>query len=79
MAYGLVNAPSVFQSFINKIFRDLLNKCVIAYIDDILVYLKSESKHWIHVKLVLSRQLESKLFVKAEKFEFHIKQTLSQI
>ncbi len=38
MPYGLANSPAVFQSFINEIFRDLLNKCVVAYIDDILIY-----------------------------------------
>ncbi|XP_016359562.1 RNA-directed DNA polymerase homolog [Sinocyclocheilus anshuiensis] len=38
MPYGLANAPAVFQSFINEIFRDLLNQYVIAYIDDILIY-----------------------------------------
>ncbi len=38
MPYGLANSPAAFQSFINEIFRDLLNKCVVAYIDDILIY-----------------------------------------
>ncbi|KAL0173013.1 hypothetical protein M9458_033324, partial [Cirrhinus mrigala] len=38
MPYGLANSPAVFRSFINEIFRDLLNKCVVAYIDNILIY-----------------------------------------
>ncbi len=42
MPYGLANSPAVFQSFINDIFRDLLNQYVVAYIDDILIYSKSE-------------------------------------
>ncbi|KAL0204545.1 hypothetical protein M9458_002563 [Cirrhinus mrigala] len=45
MPYGLANSPAVFQSFINEIFKDLLNKYMIAYIDDILVYSKSEEEH----------------------------------
>lgn len=50
MPYGLANSPAVFQSLINEIFRDLLNQYVIAYIDDILIYSKSEDEHISHVK-----------------------------
>ncbi|KAL0173711.1 hypothetical protein M9458_029679 [Cirrhinus mrigala] len=75
MPYGLANAPAVFQSFINEIFRDILNRFVIAYLDDILIYSKTETEHIEHVKIVLSRLLENQLFVKAEKCEFHVKQT----
>ncbi len=75
MPYGLANAPAVFQSFINEIFRDLLNQCVVAYIDDILIYSKSEPEHIQHVKTVLSRLLDNQLYIKAEKCEFHVKQT----
>ncbi len=75
MPYGLANSPAVFQSFINDIFRDLLNQYVIAYIDDILIYSKSEEEHIGQVRNVLSRLLENQLYVKAEKCEFHVKQT----
>ncbi len=75
MPYGLANAPAVLQSFINEIFRDLLNQCVVAYIDDILIYSKSEPEHIQHVKTVLSRLLDNQLYIKAEKCEFHVKQT----
>ncbi|XP_048010533.1 uncharacterized protein LOC125244504 [Megalobrama amblycephala] len=50
MPYGLANAPAVFQSFINEIFRDILNKYVVAYIDDILIYSKSEEEHKGHTQ-----------------------------
>ncbi|KAK3557354.1 hypothetical protein QTP70_026572 [Hemibagrus guttatus] len=49
MPYGLANAPAVFQSFINEIFRDIMNKYVVAYINDILIYSKSEEEHQGHV------------------------------
>lgn len=75
MPYGLSNAPAVFQSFINEIFRDFLNQCVVAYIDVILIYSKSECEHINHVKTVLSRLLDNHLYVKADKCEFHVKQT----
>lgn len=75
MPYGLANKPAVFQSFINEIFRDLLNQYVIAYIDDILIYSRSEAEHINHVKTVLTRLLKNHLYVKADKCEFHVKQT----
>ncbi|KAL0173222.1 hypothetical protein M9458_033533, partial [Cirrhinus mrigala] len=48
MPYGLANAPAVFQSFINEILKDFMNKFVIAYIDDILIYSKAEAEHISH-------------------------------
>lgn len=75
MPYGLANAPAVFQSFINEILRDVLNKFVVAYIDDILIYSKSEEEHKGHVRTVLTRLLENQLYVKAEKCEFHVQRT----
>ncbi|KAL0152509.1 hypothetical protein M9458_052232 [Cirrhinus mrigala] len=75
MSYGLANAPAVFQSFINEILKEFINKFVIAYIDDILIYSKTETEHVAHVRAVLSRLLETQLYVKAEKCEFHVHQT----
>ncbi|KAI2644715.1 Retrotransposon-derived protein PEG10 [Labeo rohita] len=65
MPYGLANAPAVFQSFINEILKEFMNKFVIAYIDDILIYSKTETEHVTHVHAVLSRLLENQLYVKA--------------
>ncbi|KAL0172725.1 hypothetical protein M9458_033036, partial [Cirrhinus mrigala] len=75
MPYGLANAPAVFQSFINEILKEFMNKFVIAYIDDILIYSKTETEHVTHVHAVLSRLLENQLYAKAEKCEFHVHQT----
>ncbi|KAI2644826.1 Transposon Tf2-8 polyprotein [Labeo rohita] len=75
MPYGMANSPAVFQSFINEIFKDLLNKFVIAYIDNILVYSETKEEHVDHVRTVLSRLLQNQLYVKAEKYEFHVHQT----
>ncbi len=44
MPFGLANAPAVFQSFINEIFRDMLNQYVIAYIDDVVEVLDEDSR-----------------------------------
>ncbi|KAL0162387.1 hypothetical protein M9458_041783, partial [Cirrhinus mrigala] len=49
MPYGLSNSPSIFQSFMNEIFRDMLNRFVIIYIDDILIYSPNLKEHHHHV------------------------------
>ena len=71
MPFGLTNAPAVFQALVNDVMRDMLNKFVFIYLDDILIFSKSEEEHVQHVRRVLQRLLENQLFVKAEKCEFH--------
>ncbi|KAK3541648.1 hypothetical protein QTP86_033849 [Hemibagrus guttatus] len=71
MPFGLTNAPAVFQALINGVFRDLLGRGVIAYIDDILVYSTSMEEHVCQVREVLARLQRFHLFVKLEKCEFH--------
>ena len=53
MPFGLTNAPVAFQCFINDIFSNLLNVCIIIYLDDILIYLEDMTQHKKHVKEVL--------------------------
>ncbi len=72
MPFGLSNSPSVFQSFMNEVFNDMLNRFVLIYIDDILIYSTSLESHIQHIKLVLQRLSEHHLYVKAEKCEFPI-------
>ncbi|KAL0194856.1 hypothetical protein M9458_008428, partial [Cirrhinus mrigala] len=69
MPYGLVNAPSVFQNF--EVLREFLHHFVIVYIDNILIYSKSEAEHHHHVAEVLQRLREHQLYLKAEKCSFH--------
>uniref|UniRef100_A0A096M8A1 Gypsy retrotransposon integrase-like protein 1 n=1 Tax=Poecilia formosa TaxID=48698 RepID=A0A096M8A1_POEFO len=71
MPFGLSNAPAFFQALINDVLRDFINSFVFVYLDDILIYSKSPEEHSKHVRQVLQRLLENKLFVKAEKCEFH--------
>ncbi|KAK3541755.1 hypothetical protein QTP86_002924, partial [Hemibagrus guttatus] len=70
MTFGLTNAPAVFQALINGVFRDLLGRGVIAYIDDILVYSTSTEDHVHQVREVLARLQRFHLFMKLEKCEF---------
>ncbi|KAK3529940.1 hypothetical protein QTP86_009319 [Hemibagrus guttatus] len=71
MPFGLTNTPVVFQALINGVFQDILNKYVIAYINDILVYSTLFEEHVRHVREVLSCLLKNCLYVKLEKCEFH--------
>ncbi|KAK3514290.1 hypothetical protein QTP70_012912 [Hemibagrus guttatus] len=71
MPFGLTNTPAVFQALINGVFRDLLGRGVIAYINDILVYSASMEDHVHQVREVLARLQRHHLFMKLEKCEFH--------
>lgn len=67
MPFGLVNAPAVFQALINDVLREMLNKFVFVYLDDILIFSCNYQEHIQHVRQVLSQLLKHSLFVKLEK------------
>ncbi|KAL0164214.1 hypothetical protein M9458_039967, partial [Cirrhinus mrigala] len=71
MPFGLANSPSYFQAFVNDVFRDMLGRWVIVYIDDILIFSNSYTEHVQHVRAVLQRLIQHKLFAKEEKCQFH--------
>jgi hypothetical protein len=79
MPFGLSNAPAVFQRFMNDIFSDLLDVCVIIYLDDILIYSDDMSQHKKHIKEVLRRLRQHGLYANAEKCEFHKKDTMEYL
>ena len=70
MPFGLTNAPATFQSLMNDIFRDMLDVCVIVYLDDILVYSKNDKDHELHVRQVLQRLRQHKLYARPSKCTF---------
>ena len=72
MPFGLANAPSTFQSYIDKALHHLLDITVIVYLDDILIYSEIVKDHEGHVKEVLQALRESGLFAKLEKCEFSV-------
>ncbi|KAK1786858.1 hypothetical protein P4O66_017239, partial [Electrophorus voltai] len=71
MPYGLSNSPSVFQAFMDEIFRDMMGKFLIVYIDDILVFSQSEAENVDHVTAILTHLRQHCVYAKAKKFEFH--------
>ena len=71
MPFGLTNAPAAFQRFMNNIFSDLLDVCVVIYLDNILIYSNNMSEHYQHVKEVLKCLCKAGLYAKVEKCKFH--------
>ncbi|WOH15373.1 hypothetical protein DCAR_0934911 [Daucus carota subsp. sativus] len=70
MPFGLTNAPAVFMALMNKVFQPFLDKFVIVFIDDILVYSKSKSEHEEHLRTALQILRENQLYAKLSKCEF---------
>ena len=67
MLFDLMNAPVTFQSMMNHILHEFLNKSVIMYLNDILIYSDFMNKHWKHVEDVLKKLAEHHLYVKLFK------------
>ena len=70
MPFGLTNAPAAFMDLMNRVFKDYLDKFVIGFIDDILVYSRSKGEHEQHLRLVLEMLRQHKLYAKFTKCEF---------
>ncbi|KAH0680945.1 hypothetical protein KY285_022559 [Solanum tuberosum] len=73
MSFGLTNAPAVFMSLMNGVFKPFLDSFVIVFIDDILVYSKSVKEHADHLRSVLGVLGKQKLYAKFSKCEFWLK------
>jgi hypothetical protein len=70
MSFGLTNAPAYFMYLMNSVFMNELDKFVVVFIDDILIYSKSEAEHAKHLRIVLQRLRDHKLYAKFSKCEF---------
>ncbi|KAK1603043.1 hypothetical protein QYE76_037675 [Lolium multiflorum] len=76
MSFGLTNAPATFMRLMNSVFMEYLDKFVIIYIDDILVYSKTEEEHTEHLRLVLTKLREHRLYAKFSKCEFWLQELI---
>jgi hypothetical protein len=76
MSFGLTNAPTFFMYLMNSVLMDYLDKFVVVFINDILVYSQNEEEHEEHLKMVLQRLRDCQLYAKLSKCEFWINKVL---
>jgi hypothetical protein len=74
MSFGLTNAPAYFMYLMNSVFMPELDKFVVVFIDDILVYLKNKDKHTEHLHIVLQRLRDHRLYAKLSKCDFWLRE-----
>ncbi|XP_047326921.1 uncharacterized protein LOC124930637 [Impatiens glandulifera] len=74
MPFGLTNAPAVFMELMNRVFHPYLDQFVVVFIDDILIYSRTEEDHARHLALVLQVLMKNQLFAKLSKCEFWLSQ-----
>jgi hypothetical protein len=74
MSFGLTNASAYFSYLMNKVFMEYLDKFIVVFIDDILIFSKNEEEHAEHLRLVLQKLREHKLYAKRSKCEFWLKE-----
>jgi hypothetical protein len=85
MSFGLTNAPTYFMYLMNSVFMSELDKFVVVFIDDILVYSKSEDEHIKHLHTILQRLRDHRLYAKLSKCDFWLREikflghTISQV
>ena len=74
MAFGLTNAPAAFMDLMNRVFKKYLDKFIIVFIDDILIYSRTEEDHAEHLRIALETLKKEKLYVKFSKCEFWLRE-----
>ena len=70
MPFGFTNAPTAFMDLMNRVFQPYLDRFVISFIDDILVYSGSSEEHSVHLRIVLQTLRERQLYAKLSKCQF---------
>ena len=76
MPFGLTNAPAAFMDLMNWVFRPFLDKFVVVFIDDILIYSRDDEEHAQHLRRVLQTLREHQLYAKLKKCEFWLEEVV---
>ena len=74
MSFGLTNAPAYFMNMMNKVFMEELDKFVVVFIDDILVYSATTEEHEQNLRVVLEKLRQNQLYAKFIRCEFWLKE-----
>ena len=74
MPFGLTNTPSMFMDLMNRVYRSMLDRSVIVFIDDILVYSKTREQHEEHLRELLEVLRRERLYAKFSKCEFWLRE-----
>jgi len=74
MPFGVTNAPALFMDYMNRIFRPFLDKFVLVFINDILIYFRMHEEHVEHLRIVLGILREKQLFAKLSKCDFWMRE-----
>ena len=70
MPFGLMNAPTAFMDLMHRVFQPYLDRFIMVFVDDILIYSKSEEEHEGHLRIVLQALRDHQLYAKFSKCEF---------
>jgi hypothetical protein len=76
MSFGLTDALTYFMYLMNKVFMEYLDKFVVVFINDILIYSRSEEEYEERLRLILQKLREHRLYAKLSKYEFWLKQVV---
>jgi hypothetical protein len=76
MSFGLTNAPAHFMYLMNSVFMSMLDKFIMVFIDDMLIYSKNEEEHMKHLWIILQRLQEHQLYTKFSNCAFWLKEVL---
>jgi hypothetical protein len=74
MPFGLTNAPAYFMNLMNKVFMEELDKFVVVFIDDILIYTRSAEEHEQHLRVILNKLRAHEIYAKFNKCEFWLQE-----
>jgi len=74
MPFGVTNAPALFMDYINRIFRPFVDKFIVVFIDDILIYSRTKEEHGGHLRIVMEILREKQLYAKLSKCEFWLEE-----